>query len=501
MNVLLMHVDRNFEAKPALGPQTPDLVQDLALDTLVQAMAGDDKFVADIARAALLGAPGNDIATIVHRQQVLGDCIAQPAVVRELYALAVEAIERKRGHWFGIFLRQPSSILHASVELLQMFVEMLVRLRAVAQRHGGSFGSRGFTALFEVLRSELADDYIALVKRHLAELAFRRGVLLAAELGEGNQGDNYRLLRSSQPRSNWFRRLLGGGPREYTFHLHPRDEAGGRILTELRDRGINDVANAVAQSADHVLGFFEVLKAELAFYVGCLNLHERLTALGAPVAIPQPRPAGTRELRCTGLYDVCLALTLERKPVGNDFDADGKSLVLITGANQGGKSTLLRAIGLAQLMMQAGLFVGAESYAGELCTALYTHYRREEDATMTKGKLDEELSRLSGIVDALAPDAALLFNESFAATNEREGSEIAWQVVGALLEAGVRVFFVTHQYEFAHRCFVERARDTLCLRAERRADGARTYKLNEGAPLPTSFGQDLYREVFGEAAT
>lgn len=500
MNVALMHPDRNFDAKPPLAPHTPDLVQDLALDTLVQAMAGEDKFVAEVARAALLGAPANDSATIVHRQQVLADCLAQPAVVRELYALAVETIERKRGHWFGIFLRHPSSILHASVELLRLFVAMLKRLRAIAERDGGRFNSPGFTTLFAALRSELADDYIALVERHLTALEFKGGVLLAAELGEGHQGDNYRLLAARRRRSNWFRRLLGSGPRAYTFHLHPRDEAGGRILAELRDRGINDAANAAAQAADHVLGFFERLKTELAFYVGCLNLHERLAALGAPVALPQPCASGTRELRCAGLYDVCLALALGRNPVGNGFDADGKSLLLITGANQGGKSSLLRAIGLAQLMMQAGLFVGAESYAAEPCTALFTHFRREEDAAMRKGKLDEELSRLSAIVDALAPGAAVLFNESFAATNEREGSEIAWQVVGALLEAGVRVFFVTHQYEFAHRCCAERAEQTLCLRAERRADGTRTFKLREGEPLQTSFGQDLYRKVFDEAA-
>lgn len=119
---------------------------------------------------------------------------------------------------------------------------------------------------------------------------------------------------------------------------------------------------------------------------------------------------------------------------------------------------------------------------------------------MRKGKLDEELSRFSGVVAAFAPGAAVLFNESFAATNEREGSEIAWQAVSALIEARVRVFFVTHHYEFAHRCYVERAEQTLSLRAERRADGTRTFRLNEGEPLPTSFGPDLYRDVFAGAA-
>jgi len=58
---------------------------------------------------------------------------------------------------------------------------------------------------------------------------------------------------------------------------------------------------------------------------------------------------------------------------------------------------------------------------------------------------------MSEIVDHLVPDSLLLFNESFAATNDREGSEIARQIVSALLEKGIKVFFVTHLYDFAHR--------------------------------------------------
>ncbi len=63
----------------------------------------------------------------------------------------------------------------------------------------------------------------------------------------------------------------------------------------------------------------------------------------------------------------------------------------VTGANQGGKSTFLRSIGLSQLMMQCGMFVPAKYLCSNICESIFTHYKREEDTTMSSGKLDEEL--------------------------------------------------------------------------------------------------------------
>ncbi len=127
---------------------------------------------------------------------------------------------------------------------------------------------------------------------------------------------------------------------------------------------------------------------------------------------------------------------LGARAVSSDLEADGKQLVLVTGANQGGKSTFLRSVGVAQLMLQSGMFVAAAELEATIRRGVFTHYRREEDPAMRSGKLDEELRRMSEIADAIGPSCLLLCNESFAATNEREGSEIARQVVRALLEAG-----------------------------------------------------------------
>jgi DNA mismatch repair ATPase MutS len=182
----------------------------------------------------------------------------------------------------------------------------------------------------------------------------------------------------------------------------------------------------LAQSADHIDKFIKLLRIELAFYIGCLNLHDQLDQIGEPTAFPEP----------------------------------------------------------------------AASFGANLCNSPLKHYRREEDAGMESGKLDEELGRMSDIVDHVKPDVLILFNESFAVTNEWEGSEIAGQITRALVEQRVKTSCVTHLHEFP-RWFYDRHKDNaLFLRAQRQAGGRRTFKMIGGEPRQASYGGDLYSSIF-----
>jgi hypothetical protein len=496
MKALLMHRDRDFDSQGAIPWNERALVQDLELNTLLRAMGGDDEFLLEVMRKALLSGPQNSADAILYRQAAMSDCLKNPAVVREIYNLMGEVLGITKKHWWGMSSHYPSSMLYSSIGLLESSLETFRKLRAIAEEQAESFGSEAFSVLFVTLRKELSEEYLGTIQQQLEGLKFRKGVLLSAELGEYNEGTNYVLRRPSGKDANWLQRLLGKGPPAHSFRLAERDTAGPRILSDMQHRATSRVAIALARSSDHVLNFFKMLQVELAFYVGCLNLYDRLRAKEEPVCFPVPAPAGERRHRFHGLYDVCLSLRLEGRVVSNTADADGKSLLIVTGANQGGKSSFLRSIGLAQLMMQCGMFVGAQSFQAELCPSLFTHYKREEDAMMKSGKFDEEIARMSEIVDHLAPNSMLLFNESFAATNEREGSEIARQIVRALLERGIKIFYVTHLYEFGRGFFEEKRQDAIFWRAERKADGTRTFKIVEGEPLETSYGEDLYHQIF-----
>lgn len=500
MRVFLLFRDRDFDPEQALAPNGETLAQDLELATLFDAMANGEPFLLDVAKRAVLSELSCDVATIHYRQEIIRDCLKNRSIVRAMYRLAEDTLEKeRRQYYFGSLSAYPSAILNGSVAVLERLLKVLHELVRIGADHGGQFASEGFTRFFKMIEEELDEAYFKLITSHLKELRFRHGVLISATLGKGNKGIDYVLHKPEHKTWRRLRRVLGREPPTYEFHLHPRDEAGAQALSELRDHGIALVADTLRRSTEHVLSFFRALKTELAFHVGTINLHERLSDKGEPLCFPEPVNADERRLSFRGLYDVCLALSIDARVTGNALDGDGKQLVLITGANQGGKSTFLRSLGLAQLMMQCGMLVAAETFSATIRDRLFTHYKREEDPGMEMGKFEEELNRMSEILDHVTVRSMVLFNESFASTNEREGSEIAMQIISGLLEKGVKIGFVTHMHALAEGFYEKHMALAIFLRAERKDDGERTFKLIEAEPLQTSYGEDLYWEVFGEA--
>jgi hypothetical protein len=471
------------------------LEDDLGLDAIWGAMAAGDGFLYEVARRCVLSAL-DDPAAVTYRQRALQDAIAHPRVLRDLYSATLEGLENERTGGPLWRTAGAGSVLHRSVQVLTLQLPVFRRLRDLAERHAPAFRSEAFRRFFAMIEAELDDEYLTTAAARLEELRFRHGLSETGHLGRGLGTARY-TVRSRRTPAVLERLRLRRGPGA-SFSVPPRDEAGLRALEALRARGLAEVAAAVGESADRVRDFFATLRIELAFYLGAINLHERLAADRSPTCFPTLSRTGRPALRVRGLYDVALSLHTGGGLVGNDADASGRPLIVITGANQGGKSTLLRAIGIAQLMAQSGLFVGADELAVEACAGVHTHFRREEDPRLRGGKLDEELRRMAGIAARIRPGALLLLNESFASTNEREGSEIGRGVIRAMLDRGVRVGLVTHLYDLAHGLAGRPGDRALFLRAERRPDGRRTFRLVPGEPRPTSYAADSYRRIFGE---
>ena len=494
MKVHLLFEDHDLDLTSPMPPFAADLTQDLGLEVVFDAMAGGNAFLRTVAERTVLGSL-SDPAAIRRRQNAVRDARENAPVIRELYELAVSMLAAERRFWsFG---KSPDSVLHRALRLLEVYVEGLDRVRRVAGASRERFRSEAFGRFFRMVGDELGATYLGALRAQLTELEFNEGVWISARLGAGNRGADHVLRRPSTARVGWWHRIFASRKTPLAFEVGERDESGARALSELRERGIASVAGALSRSTEHLRAFFECLSVDLGFFLGALNLESALAAKGLALVPPEPVAAEARTAHGAGLYDPGLALRSNGPLVANDLAADGKLLLVVTGANQGGKSTYLRSVGIAQLLMQAGLAVPAERFVASVAPVIVTHFARGEDATMARGKLDDELRRMSQIVERLRPGALLLSNESFSSTNEREGSQLATELFRACRESGVRVVAVTHLYEFACSRELRDAPDVSFLRAERAPDGRRTFRIREGSPLPTSFGADVYAAIFG----
>ena len=476
---------------PELSPETADRIADLRLEALFDGMAGQDAFVRETVRL-LVPLALTEPDAIRYRQATIRDGLRCPEAVLALYqevAAVVEAVSDYRlAHQPGYAEAVPVSVKtdHA-VGLLALLLAKGARLRERVVDAASGFQSAGFRDLARQLAEGLSEAFLRDAEAHLDALSLlSRGgrLVIGATLGTGCKPHDGVLRGVLPPQA----RERGGIPLG--------NIALARSADEMRVAALTPVLRLVTRLADELFRFLSRLQVELAFVAGACRLADALRASGLPLCFPDPmasEAAGAFETK--GLVDGVLALTGQARPVPNDLAPTAASLFLITGANQGGKSTFLRSVGLAQVMLQCGLFVTASTYRSRVYDGIYTHFAREEDPGMTHGRLEEELVRMDRILNRMTPRSLLLLNESFATTTERDGARIASGLLLALHEAGATLMVVTHLYECAAGLHAARLPGTLFLRAERSASGSRSFRILPGEPLSTSHANDLYEAV------
>lgn len=267
-------------------------------------------------------------------------------------------------------------------------------------------------------------------------------------------------------------------------------------VEKLRDAAVSYVLHYFDDFLSDKEEFFKRLRFQSAFYTCGAWLYRSLQSYGVDMCLPEV--VERKDLYFEKLTELSLCLHTKSTPTGNDLDSMDKWLLVVTGANQGGKSTYLRSIGIAQMFMQAGLFVTAARFKSGLYHNIFTHFTRREDSAMNSGRLVEELQRMDTIMHSITKDSILFLNESFATTTEKEGSVIAWDISKALYESGIRVLTVTHLLEYAKKCYEAKLDHAVFLSAERKESGERTYRIKVSEPEMTSYGLDLYETMIGK---
>ncbi|HEX2946349.1 MAG TPA: DNA mismatch repair protein MutS [Clostridia bacterium] len=484
-------------------PNEKDLAEDLNLSAVFRAMAQNDSFIHNTARQVILCSL-SDTEAISYRQNVLKDCLNNQSVIRRLYDISENIMEEAA---FYKQSTQPSFSRAVTVSyklrnaagLADILIAGLETLRSTAHRYKGNFKSKGLTAFCLQQETLLTDDFFIELKKYISDLGFiSEGgrIIIGSSIGKGLKGTAH-ILRSISNRN-----ADNKGSKEAN-----RSRQSGTILLdnisiannakEVEEAGLVHILRLLNRFNESVLDFFDTLHFEAGFYAGCINLHNIVKGHSAAVSFPVPDEANKRNLSFESLYDLSLLLNEQRQPVSNGLDTHDTCLYIITGANQGGKSTYLRSIGIAQLLMQCGMFVPASYYRANVSESIFTYFTREEDESMNSGKLEEELKRMNEIISSACRNSLIFMNEPFATTTERDGSKIAQDIVTAFYELDVKTLVVTHLFEFANLMFVQELQKAVFLRAERSDGGSRTFNIKEGEPLTTSYGEDIFNSVMG----
>lgn len=543
MNTFLLYREKDWNS-PEKYFDYNSIVQDLSLHILfrmgsrmviyerdmVKEISATDTFLQETMKQ-VMGVSLHTPDEILYRQNIVRDCIRHESFVRAVYSEVTDLLrewahlgrqERKRTG-----SRNPVGDLMMDIQVLNLFLKGLNRLRTLFAQEEG-LCSEGLCALRDRLEAAFPPETEELYRSIAQQISFYVS-------DKGTEEDRYPDERPTVDLPKIvFGVHAGDGMKLEGFVLQQVDTETKKYrdpnstLAKVQGFFQNRNALAIPLAADTPIkdqtsalefevvryimsfcepfmkfydDFFDQLRFQIGFYIGAVNLYHHMRRLELEHCFPTVCDQNT--LRFRELKEFVMCIEQRVNAVGNSCQIEDKNLLIVTGANQGGKSTFLRSIGIAQICMQCGLPVAADEYESGIFPSFFTHFTRREDSAMNSGRLDEELGRMNQIIEHLGERSILLLNESFATTTELEGSVIAYDIIKALQEHGVKILTVTHLLSFAKRMFEEnkgleengQKSETTFLCAERLADGKRTFKMIQHEPELTSFGLDLYESI------
>lgn len=408
-----------------------------------------------------------------------------------------------------------------SITEIELYISCVDRLNEGLKKIRDGLKSRAFITLSDRIKELAESDYYKNLNIKLNELTQRVreirsitvGVNLDAQLRPSNAGVlsiNSEPFKSGELLEKILR--LNFKEDQYTCiaSLVPfgkgQNENTKTALSYAFNTAINDVFKSSIKSWKHIVheyvldntDFLLRIQPEFEFLAKGTDFMRELKELGCPLCIPEITDIDSKDFSAVGLYNPSVALQINDSIVKNDFrfDDEGRIFVL-TGPNRGGKSVITCAVGLAQAMVQLGMFAPAEYLVISPVDGLYTHFPIGADDTIDKGRLGEECVRLGVMFDKITENSLVLLDESFSSTGAYEASYIAADVLMAFSKIGCRVIFSTHLHELSaqlddinHRCkeFGGTKIDSLVARI---TDGKRCFRIDRVKPDGKSYARDI----------
>jgi DNA mismatch repair protein MutS len=256
-----------------------------------------------------------------------------------------------------------------------------------------------------------------------------------------------------------FDKFRQGGAAEYTFTW-----PGGVRMSHVEEAILERVARlypyVFASLKDycerHQTFLDETLRTfdrEIHFYVACVRHMGIFKSAGLSVCYPMMSEVSKETYGCD-VFDAALATRIAKDKrkgiVCNDFELKGEERILvITGANQGGKTTFARAFGQLHYLSLLGCPVAAKVARVHLFDRLFTHFEREEDLQTLAGKLELDLRRIHRILQEATGRSILIMNECFSSTTIADALFLSREVLTQIIRRDMICVTVTFFDELA----------------------------------------------------
>lgn len=412
-------------------------VENLVKSTFVPSIDGRPVEIDAAGIERLLSRPPRDEALRRHRQDILRELASSPRARSDLTELYRE-LRRLR-------TRLMSPAADGRWEGTRRRLGILESLRAVVERMASAFdgaSSRGLASARAFGVEVLASEPFARLVDLLEHERHRADVHLELQLGADGRIRSFVVRRIEERTANRFHRSFFGRLAA-KLSLWVR---GFRFSDEeVVDRWIDEVFAGLAPLVPGLLQ----LVGHVELHLAALTFRDRCVAKGLEVSLPEVTDDGPWHL--DGLFNPHL-LAQGITPVPCTLTHRGAgTTTIVTGPNSGGKTRLLQALGLVQMLAQAGVFVPAASARIRRVPGLFCSLVEEEAFDQREGRLGSELLRIRRVFEKAPPGALVILDELCSGTNPSEGEEIFMLVVALLAELAPETFVTTHFLDFATR--------------------------------------------------
>ena len=434
--------------------ETPPFFADLNLDQLVDAItAGKQAY--DL--SPFFYAPLTTIDAIYYRQEVMAE-LEDETLMAAIHRFAgkmaqvhrhLTLVENLDHHYnqAGWFLEAVAGYGEAVRGLVDDLDRAQPRSRGLTDFHRyltDYAASETFTALMaetEAIKAELASV------RYCVRIKDETVWVSRCEPGPDYSVD---VLKT-------FDRFKQGAVKDYTVQYRPRTGMNHieAQITACVARFYPDIFAHLdrfyAENREFLDAGITAFDREIQFYVAYLTFLQSIKRAGLPFCLPEITTE--KGIASENSFDLALAskLTLQNQPViTNDFYMQGpERIFVVTGPNQGGKTTFARTFGQLHYLARLGCPTPGSQARLYLYDHLFTQFEKEEDIRTQRGKLADDLVRIHDILDGATPDSLVIMNEVFSSTTLQDAVFLSKEIMQKIEQQDLLCVFVTFMDELA----------------------------------------------------